>query len=111
MVTFFGVLAIPLGLVHIAFVMSQSVVVGEWCTCCLLVAAIMLPTIPLEIDEVIAEQCPRLADPLGLGLPAVRLRDPGESQEGEDAIGWNACVVRGPAMRSEAGRHETERPM
>ena len=54
MVTFFGILVIPLGLVHIFLVISQPLVVGEWCTFCLLAAAIMLPMIPLEIDEVIA---------------------------------------------------------
>ncbi|MGE5294413.1 MAG: vitamin K epoxide reductase family protein, partial [Solirubrobacterales bacterium] len=54
MVTFFGILVIPLGLVHISLVISQPVVVGHWCTLCLLAAAIMLPMIPLEIDEVVA---------------------------------------------------------
>lgn len=54
MVTFFGILVIPLGLVHIFLVISQPIVVGHWCTFCLLAAAIMLPMIPLEIDEVIA---------------------------------------------------------
>lgn len=54
MVTFFGILVIPLGLVHIALVISQPVVVGAWCTFCLLAALIMLPMIPLEVDEVVA---------------------------------------------------------
>jgi hypothetical protein len=54
MVTLFGILVIPLGLVHIALVISQPLVVGHWCTFCLLAAAIMLPMIPLEFDEVIA---------------------------------------------------------
>ncbi|MBW3598083.1 MAG: vitamin K epoxide reductase family protein, partial [Planctomycetes bacterium] len=54
MVAFFGVLVIPLGLTHIILVISQPVVVGHWCTMCLLAAAIMLPMIPLEVDEVIA---------------------------------------------------------
>jgi hypothetical protein len=54
MVTIFGILVIPLGLVHIFLVISQPLVVGEWCTLCLLAAAIMLPMIPLEVDEVIA---------------------------------------------------------
>ena len=54
MVTFFGILVIPLGLVHIFLVISQPVIVGHWCTFCLLAAAIMLPMIPLEVDEVIA---------------------------------------------------------
>jgi hypothetical protein len=54
MVTIFGILVIPLGLSHIALVMSQPIVVHEWCTLCLVAAAVMLPMIPLEVDEVVA---------------------------------------------------------
>lgn len=54
MVAIFGLLVIPLGLVHIFLVISQPVVVGSWCTFCLLAAAIMLPMLPLEVDEVVA---------------------------------------------------------
>lgn len=54
MMAFFGILVIPLGLVHIFLVISQPLVVGAWCTFCLLAAAIMLPMIPLEVDEVVA---------------------------------------------------------
>jgi Vitamin K epoxide reductase family len=54
MVAFFGILVIPLGLTHIVLVISQPVVVHHWCTMCLLAAAIMLPMIPLEVDEVVA---------------------------------------------------------
>lgn len=54
MVAFFGILVIPLGLTHILLVISQPVIVGHWCTMCLLAAAIMLPMIPLEVDEVFA---------------------------------------------------------
>jgi hypothetical protein len=54
MVAFFGILVIPLGLVHIFLVISQPVLVGYWCAFCLLAALIMLPMIPLEVDEVIA---------------------------------------------------------
>lgn len=54
MVTFFGILVIPLGLVHIFLVISQPLMVGYWCTFCLLAALIMLPMLPLEVDEVIA---------------------------------------------------------
>lgn len=54
MVAFFGFLVIPLGLTHIVLVISQPVVVHHWCTMCLLAAAIMLPMIPLEVDEVVA---------------------------------------------------------
>ncbi len=54
MVALFGILVIPLGLVHIFLVISQPLAVGAWCTFCLAAAAIMLPMLPLEIDEVIA---------------------------------------------------------
>ena len=54
MVFVFGILVIPLGLVHIFLVISQPVAVGYWCTFCLMAAAVMLPMIPLEVDEVVA---------------------------------------------------------
>jgi len=54
MVTFFGFLVIPLGLVSIFLVISQPITVGAWCALCLFSAIIMLPMIPLQIDEVIA---------------------------------------------------------
>jgi len=54
MVAMFGILVIPLGLVHIILVISQPLIVGAWCTFCLAAACIMLPMLPLEIDEVIA---------------------------------------------------------
>jgi len=54
MVVLFGVLVVPLGLTHIILVISQPIVVGHWCTLCLLAAAIMLPMIPLTLDEVVA---------------------------------------------------------
>lgn len=54
MVAFFGFLVVPLGLVHVLLVGSQGVVVHEWCTMCLLAGIVMLPMIPLEVDEVVA---------------------------------------------------------
>lgn len=54
MVAFFGILVIPLGLTHIVLVMSQPMIVHHWCLMCLLAAGIMLPMIPLEVDEVVA---------------------------------------------------------
>jgi len=54
MVAFFGVLVVPLGLTHIFLVISQPVVVGAWCSMCLLAAMIMLPMIAVELDEVMA---------------------------------------------------------
>lgn len=54
MVTFFGILVIPLGFVSIFLVISQPLTVGAWCSVCLFTAIVMLPMIPLQIDEVIA---------------------------------------------------------
>jgi hypothetical protein len=54
MVTFFGILVIPLGIVSITLVILQPVAVGTWCTLCLLTALAMLVMIPLTIDEVVA---------------------------------------------------------
>ena len=54
MVFFFGILVVPLGLVSIFLVISQPLTVGAWCTVCLVTAIIMLPMIPIELDEVVA---------------------------------------------------------
>jgi uncharacterized membrane protein len=90
MVTFFGILVIPLGFVHIFLVISQPVVVGAWCTLCLLAAVIMLPMIPLQVDEVIA---------MGQNLLLAKRR--GESV-------WDAFWKGGPAEGSEADERTPE---
>jgi hypothetical protein len=54
MVTLFGILVIPLGFVSIFLIVSQPLSVGAWCAICLFSAVVMLPMIPLQIDEVIA---------------------------------------------------------
>jgi hypothetical protein len=82
MVTFFGILVIPLGFVHVFLVISQPVTVGSWCTLCLLAAAIMLPMIPLQVDEVIA---------MGQNLAAAK-------REGMSL--WTAFWKGGPAQGS-----------
>jgi hypothetical protein len=54
MVAGFGVIVVPLGIVSIALVIMQPLVVGAWCTLCLFTAAAMLLMIPLTLDEVVA---------------------------------------------------------
>jgi hypothetical protein len=54
MVTFFGILVIPLGVVSVYFIIIQPIVIGTWCTLCLLAALAMLIMIPFALDEVIA---------------------------------------------------------
>lgn len=53
-VVVFGIVVVPLGLTHILLVIAQPVFVGYWCTWCLLAALLMLPMVPLALDEVVA---------------------------------------------------------
>ena len=54
MVTFFGILVIPLGAVSIYFIIIQPILLSTWCTLCLVAALAMLIMIPFALDEVIA---------------------------------------------------------
>lgn len=54
MVTFFGILVIPLGAISIYFIIIQPIMIGTWCTLCLLAGLAMLAMIPFALDEVIA---------------------------------------------------------
>jgi hypothetical protein len=54
MVTFFFILVVPLGGVSIFFILIQPVMIGTYCTLCLIAAFAMLVMIPLALDEVIA---------------------------------------------------------
>ena len=54
MVALFGFMVVPLGVVSVVLIMLQPVVVGAWCTACLLSALFMLIMIALSLDEVIA---------------------------------------------------------
>jgi nucleoside-diphosphate-sugar epimerase/uncharacterized membrane protein len=54
MVTFFFILVVPLGGVSIFFIIIQPIVIGTYCTLCLVAAAAMLVMIPLTLDEVVA---------------------------------------------------------
>lgn len=54
MVAIFGFAVIPLGVVSIALVIMQPLVIGQWCTLCLIAAGAMLVMIALSLDEVVA---------------------------------------------------------
>ena len=54
MVTFFGILVVPLGVVSITLIVLQPIAVGAWCTPCLIAAAAMVIMIALTLDEVVA---------------------------------------------------------
>jgi hypothetical protein len=54
MVALFGFMVVPLGIVSVVLIILQPVVVGAWCTPCLLSALFMLIMVTLSLDEVIA---------------------------------------------------------
>ncbi|MBY0320274.1 MAG: NAD-dependent epimerase/dehydratase family protein [Reyranella sp.] len=54
MVTFFGILVVPLGVISIYFIIIQPIVIGTWCALCLLAALAMLVMIPFALDELVA---------------------------------------------------------
>jgi len=54
MVALFGFMVVPLGIVSVVLIMLQPVIVGAWCTACLLSALFMLIMVALSLDEVIA---------------------------------------------------------
>ncbi|MCU7554106.1 NAD-dependent epimerase/dehydratase family protein [Alteromonas sp. ASW11-19] len=54
LVMLFGIMIVPLGAVSIFFIIIQPVVLGTWCTLCLIAAAAMLIQIPYSLDELVA---------------------------------------------------------
>lgn len=54
LVTLFGIMIVPLGIVSITFIIIQPILLGTWCTLCLIAAAAMLVQIPYSLDELIA---------------------------------------------------------
>ncbi len=54
LVILFGIMIVPLGVVSITFIIIQPIVIGTWCTLCLIGAAAMLIQIPYSLDELVA---------------------------------------------------------
>jgi uncharacterized membrane protein len=54
MVSFFGILVVPLGIASVSLIILQPIAVGAWCTPCLIAALAMLIMIALTLDEVVA---------------------------------------------------------
>jgi nucleoside-diphosphate-sugar epimerase/uncharacterized membrane protein len=54
LVLLFGLMIVPLGVVSIFFIIIQPIVIGTWCTLCLVGAAAMLVQIPYSLDEIVA---------------------------------------------------------
>ena len=54
LVVLFGVMIVPLGAISLFFIIIQPIVIGTWCTLCLVAAAAMLLQIPYSLDELVA---------------------------------------------------------
>ncbi|MDC7810172.1 NAD-dependent epimerase/dehydratase family protein [Sphingomonas koreensis] len=54
MVTFFGILVVPLGVISIYFIIIQPIMIGTWSTLALMAGLAMLVMIPFALDELIA---------------------------------------------------------
>lgn len=50
----FGIVVVPLGAISIYFIIIQPIVIGTWCTLCLLAALAMVIMIPYALDEIVA---------------------------------------------------------
>lgn len=54
MVAMFGFVVVPLGAVSIYFIIIQPIIIGTWCSLCLLAGIAMLIMIPYSLDELVA---------------------------------------------------------
>jgi hypothetical protein len=82
LVLLFGFMIVPLGAVSITFIIIQPILLGTWCTLCLIAAAAMLLQIPYSFDEIVAtiEFLHRRAK---AGRPWVKILFTGDTDEGE----------------------------
>ncbi|HEX21747.1 MAG TPA: vitamin K epoxide reductase family protein, partial [Actinobacteria bacterium] len=76
-----GLLILPLGIVSIVFIIIQPIVIGTWCTLCLVTALAMLIMIPYSLDEFVA-MGQFLVDARRKGKPFWRTFWTGDAMEG-----------------------------
>lgn len=79
----FGVMIVPLGAVSITFIVIQPILLGTWCTLCLITAAAMLVQIPYSVDELIAT-FQFLKRRKRAGAPLLRVFLTGDTDAGHD---------------------------
>lgn len=77
----FGLMIVPLGAVSIFFIIIQPILIGTYCTMCLLLAAAMLVQIPYSVDELVAT-CQFLRRRKQAGQPWLRVFLTGDTDEG-----------------------------
>lgn len=96
LVASFGVLIVPLGVVSIAFIIIQPIMIGTWCSLCLFTAALMLVQIAYAWNEFVATG-QFLARRHRQGAPVLKIFFTGDTDEGK------AEPTRENFQRSPAG--------
>ncbi|KAA9006813.1 vitamin K epoxide reductase family protein [Histidinibacterium aquaticum] len=79
----FGVMIVPLGAISIFFIVIQPILIGTYCTLCLIAAAAMLIQIPYSVDELVATG-QFLVRRHKAGQPWLRVFFTGDTDEGPD---------------------------
>ncbi|WP_233355973.1 vitamin K epoxide reductase family protein [Henriciella aquimarina] len=79
----FGIMIVPLGVVSITFIIIQPIILGTWCTLCLIAAAAMLIQIPYSVDELLAT-IQFLARRKKKGRPVLWVLFRGDTDDGDD---------------------------
>ncbi|MCV0395662.1 MAG: NAD-dependent epimerase/dehydratase family protein [Rhizobiaceae bacterium] len=82
MVLAFGILIVPLGTVSVTFIIIQPILIGTWCTLCLIGAAAMVVQIPYSLDE-LAATGEFLWRRRQQGAPVLKILFTGDTDEGE----------------------------
>jgi hypothetical protein len=85
LVVLFGVMIVPLGAVSIFFIVIQPILIGTYCTLCLIAAAAMVFQIPFSLDELVATG-QFLRRRHAAGQPWLRVFFTGDTDEGPDAF-------------------------
>ena len=106
MVLALGVLIVPLGVVSIYFIIIQPIVIGTWCTLCLVAALAMAVMIPYSLDEFVA-MGQFLVDARRKGKPFWRTFWTGGAMDGGSDDRSKGLLGTKREMIGEAGRGVT----
>lgn len=85
LVMLFGFMIVPLGIVSITFIIIQPIILGTWCTLCLIAAAAMVVQIPYSFDELVASG-EFLWRKYKAGRPWLKIFFTGDMEDGEPNI-------------------------
>jgi uncharacterized membrane protein len=103
MVLALAILILPLGIVSIYFIIIQPIVIGTWCTLCLIAALAMAVMIPYSLDEFVA-MGQFLAWARRRGKPFWRTFWMGDAMDGGSDDASRGLLGTTPQMIREAGR-------